>query len=972
MINKVISFVLFTSLLVSPLVNNAQYDETGNLITITADNSSPLVYRLPNGLTVILYSDNTQPHVTGMVVALAGGKNDPPDATGLAHYMEHMLFKGTTKLGTTNWVNESKHIDRIFTLYDSLGMTKDPAERKRIQQLINEESLQANEYAIPNELDKILKEIGSTGINAGTGPDYTVYYNIFPRNQIERWLEIYSHRFMFPVFRSFQAELEVVYEEKNMYSDMFAFGLFEEFNKSFYKVHPYGQQPLVGTIDHLKNPSLTKMKQFYEQWYVANNMALIMTGDFDISEILPLIQQSFGALQTGPVPEKVTWVENPFNGREYVEKKLSPIKIGLLGYRIPPNGHPDKLLFEVVSGMLNNSNQTGLFDKLTLENKLLGAAAQNVHYGDYGTGMIIFVPKVAGQSLSQAEQLILDQIDRLRKGNFSDTLFESVKLNLYRDKVMALESSTNLAYAFLDAFASGTNPAEVWNWPQRVRDVSREDVIRAANQYFGDNFLAFHSKMGVPKKEKIEKPGYEPVVKKQDEESDYYRMINELPEREPEFRFVDFDSDIQKLLTDKGVNIYKVDNPKNDIFTLNVRYGIGEGRMPVLKYVSGMMNLSGAAGMSNDEFSLRMAMLGCTYHIWSDDSYLTISLTGLEENLEEALILLNQLVQSPNLEQSKLKTLYSGEKASRKMERKEPDMLADALYEYVLYGQNSSYLDRLTMKQLKKLKADTLVAAFKVAVGYAPDIHYAGRRSADEITELFVRAYTLPLEMKQSTAPFYRVPGVFLVNEVYVTPKKKAVQSKVFFHATLMDFNPGNIGLYNAFNTYFGGGFSGIVLQEIREYRSMAYAAGASLVQPPVNSQRVRFSGYVGTQADKTNEAVDVFVDLMRTMPQKPERMTMIKRYIVSAAATSRPGFRSLSQSYVAWKHKGFDRDPSSILLENVPALTPYDLFDLQKQYLANTPVTIIIAGNTKKFSLKDLEKHGKVHIIKEKKLFSK
>jgi zinc protease len=970
--SKLLLLLFFWISLLLPPVLTAQYDESGALITITPENSTPLVYKLPNGLTVVLHSDRSQPQVTGMVVVKAGGKNDLPEATGMAHYMEHMLFKGTTKIGTTNWEAESRHINRIFELYDSLGITTDPVRRKEIQGRINQESVKANEYAIPNELDKILKEIGSTGINAGTGPDYTVYFNNFPSNQMERWLEVYSHRFLSPVFRSFQAELEVVYEEKNMYSDMFFMNLLEEFNKKFFKVHPYGQQPLIGTIEHLKNPSLTKMKEFYDRWYVANNMALIITGDFEIEAILPLINQKFGALPAGKVPEKTTWVEAPFSGREFVEMKLSPIKLGLLGFRMPPSGHPDDLVIEVMMSLLANSNGTGLLDKLSIENKLLQAAAFNMPYLDYGAGIVLFVPKVVGQSLGDAEKMVLDQLAALRSGNFSDTLLESVKLNLYRDKVMALESSERLAYEFMGAFTAGIPFQKIWEDPQRIRSISKDQIIMAATEYFGSDFLAFHSKMGFPKKEKIDKPGYEPVVKKNDEESTYYRMIQEMGEHPAEYRFVDFDHDIQKYFSDHGYTIYRVGNPKNDIFSLDIKYGIGEGHMPILQYVSQMMNLSGAGEFDQNAFRLQMAMLGCNYSIRSDDSYFTITLTGLEENLEPALKLLNTLVQNPVLEQSKLSVLYSGERAGRKMERSEPDMIADALLEYVLYGEESTYLNRLTLKEIKGLKADTLVAAFHRATRYTPEIHFVGKRSADELAWLLASGFQLPSDPLKSLAPYYRAPKVFLTNEVYVAHKKKAAQSKIFFHATLEEYNPRTIALYNAFNTYFGGDFSGIVLQEVREYRSMAYSAGAGLRQPPMKGHRIVLSGFVGTQADKTNEAVDLFNDLVRTMPQKPERIGMIKRYIAASTVTRRPGFRSLSQAYVSWLHKGYDRDPSAIILESVEQLESTDIFDYQKKHMANTPLTIMIAGNAKRFDQKDLAKHGKVITIKEKQLFSK
>ena len=973
MMNRVLFLMLLVLFVMPSTTINAQFDADGNLITIPADQSDPIVYTLDNGLTVVLYADDSQPQVTGMVVVKAGGKNDPPDATGLAHYMEHMLFKGTTELGTTNWAAESIHIQRIINLYDSLAIADNNAERRRIQKLINEESVLANQYAIPNELDRILREMGSTNINAGTGPDYTVYFNNFPSHEIHRWLKVYSHRFTEPVFRSFQAELEVVYEEKNMYSDMFIWNLLEEFNRNFFKNHPYGQQSLIGSVEHLKNPSLRKMMEFYNTWYVPNNMALILTGDFTPEDVMPAIQEYFSRWEPRPLPERTVWEEKPLDGRELVEVKMSPIRIGVLGYRFPKQNHPDRLALEVAAAILSNSNQTGFLDRLGLENELMQATAMNLHYSDHGAGMVLFLPKIIGQSLEKAEELVIEQIERLKRGEFSDTLFDAIRLNLYRDKVMALESSSNLAYSFMESFVNQGEYADVWLEPSRVRALTREDVIEVARRYYTDNFLAFHSNRGVYRPERLEKPGYEPVAKEGElETSPFYDRFSIMPQEEPEYRFVDFERDVSIFRYDLGTSVYSVHNPHNDIFTLTIRFGVGEGEMPMLKYASQMMNLSGTRDLTHEEFTLRMALLGCNYSISSNDSYLSIHMTGLEENFIEALELLGMLMVHPELDQRKLSVLHSAERANRRLERSEPDAVADALREYVLYGENSRYLNRLTMREIRRLDTDTLTAVFLSALQYMPEIHYVGRMQAEEIYGLFSHLISMTETPLPSLAPYYREPRVFEDNAVYITHKRRALQSKIFFQAALEDFTPYNSALYRAFNTYFGGGFSGIVIQEVREFRSLAYATGATLTTPPTPERPVHFSGYIGTQSDKTNEAVDLFMSLVREMPQKPDRMDMIKRHIAASTATQRPGFRHLSRSLVSWEQRGFTRDPAAVTLEGLDRITADDLFAYQKENLALSPFAIIIAGNARQFDRRALANHGEVTRIRLRNLYSR
>ena len=254
-------------------------------------------YKLENGMTVMLNEDKEASGVYGVVIVKGGGKQDPSDATGIAHYLEHMLFKGTTELGTVDFKKEKVYLDSIALLYDNLGLTKSEDKRLEIQKKINDLNLKASEYAIPNEFDRILEGMGGTGINAFTSNDVIAYFNQFPPHQIKKWLEVNSHRFINPVFRLFQSELEVVYEEKNRAMDNPFRKLIEEYFEHFWKKHPYGQQTVLGTVDHLKNPSLTKMREYYDKYYVANNMYLLLAGNFQSKNIKLHIESTFGRLK---------------------------------------------------------------------------------------------------------------------------------------------------------------------------------------------------------------------------------------------------------------------------------------------------------------------------------------------------------------------------------------------------------------------------------------------------------------------------------------------------------------------------------------------------------------------------------------------------------------------------------------------------------------------------------------------------
>ena len=927
-------------------------------------------YELDNGLTVILNEDHTKQKVFGVVAVKAGAKDDPADATGMAHYQEHMLFKGTQELGTVNWEEEKKYIDEIFSLYDELGQTEDEEKRAEIQKKINEASLKANEYAIPNELSNIIKAMGGTSLNAGTGWDQTLYYNAFPPGEIERWLDLYSHRFMNPVFRGFQAELEVVYEEKNLYNDRFQTQLIEAFNRNFYKNHPYGQQTIIGTADDLKNPSLTKMYQFFKTWYVPNNMALVITGDFDTEKIKPIIAEKFGRLETAEIPERKVYEEAAFEGREFFEDRLSPIKMGILGFRTVPSGHPDETTLNMANKILSNRNQTGLLDKLAIENELLGAFAFPMIQNDHGGTLFMFIPKIMGQSLEDGEQLVLEKIEMLKKGDFSDKHFEAVKQDTYTDFVRGLESLERKATLFASVYMRGQDVDDYLNQPEKIKAVSKQDIIDVANKYYGDNYLAFHSKMGSPDKEKIEKPGYEPLITNTNKKSEFAKRFEEIPVLTTDIKYIDFEKDLASAEAKNGTPVYIAENTINDIFSLEYKIAHGELKEPLLKYTAQLMSLAGTEDKDVNQIKSEFAALGSSYSVSVNDDYLSIRLNGIEENLEASLKLLNELLTKTQIEQEKIQTVVEGEQSNRKMEKSEPDNVASALFEYIKYKNESDYINRLTIKEIKKLETVSLVEKLNEALGYEAEVFFAGKTDKKDFVKLVNNYLAFSEAPKASDAPTEQKVEAYTENTVFLVDKPKALQSKIFFLINGKPYDLEEKPAIEAFNQYFGGGFSGLVLQEIREYRSMAYSAAAFYSAPAKEGFNTMFYGYIGTQADKTVNAVEIFNDLVRDMPQKTERTEMIAHYLKQSALTATPSFRQLAQQVNRWQTEGYKEDPRKMKSEFYELLTFDDILKFYKENIQDKPMVIAIVGDKDMMDVEKLSEFGTIKEINEKDLF--
>lgn len=931
-------------------------------------------YVLDNGLTVLLNEDHSKPLVFGGVVTKAGSKNDPSDHTGIAHYLEHMLFKGTDEMGTTDYEKEKVFLENIYALYDSLGQTTDEVKRKEIQKKINEQSLKAGEYAVPTEIDKLIKSIGGTGMNAFTAAEMTFYHNAFPPNQVDKWIELYSHRFLNPVFRSFQSELEVVYEEKNQSMDNFAVSLIETFLKNLYKKHPYGQQTAIGTLEHLKNPSLNAMYKFYRTYYVANNMALVLCGDFKTEEVLPVIKEKFGVWKSGTVPEFPTFNEDSFKGREAVEVKLTPIKLGIIGFRTVPNGNPDEVALDVCNRILSNTGQTGLLDKLVLDNKLM--AANYIPLGqnnDYGSSVFLFVPKIIGQSLENAEQLIMSEFDSLRKGAFEDWILDAIKKDIYSEFKLNLEGFDNRTIYIAQAFAQNRDIDDYLGYPEKVKKITKEDVMRVAEKYYNKNYLILLSKMGFPKKEKIEKPGFEPLAPKKDAKSKFAEKLESINAKEPVADYVNFSEDVQMVEITKGAKLYYTPNPENDIYSLTIKFGVGKYKIPMLSYAADLMNYAGTKTKTLNQVKEAFQKIGCTYAFYCDDNYLTAELTGIESDLKEGIVLIQELISDPVVDKEKMKNIVENEQATRKLEDADPSGVAQALLQYVRKKDNSSFLNRLSMKEIKALNSDSLIAVFKQGLGYEVQIHYTGSLySFADVTEIFKSGLKFQADLKASESPVVINDGAYDENTVFFVNRKDAVQSQIYFYVRGEEYSIEKEASIDAFNDYFGGGFSGLVVQEIREYRSMAYSAGAWYTIPDLAGKRSSFIGYVGTQADKTVEAIQVFDSLIRFMPEKKERIETMRSSLVQESYASRPDFRELTEKYVSWKLKGFYEDPAKYKLDSYKNLTFDNIVKFYNDNIKGKPVVICIVGDKKRLNMKDIAAFGKIVELKEKILFNK
>ncbi len=928
-------------------------------------------YTLANGLTIYLNEDHSTSSVMGMVAVKGGSKRDPHDATGIAHYFEHIMFKGTNKIGTTDYAKEKIYLDSITAQYDKLGQTSDSKEREAIQLKINQLSIKASDYAIPNEFDRIISQMGGQHLNAFTGYEYIGYLNSFPQTEMEKWLEVYSHRFENPVFRLFQSELETVYEEKNLYADNMFSSFLEALLKELYKDTPYAN-PVIGYADHLKNPSLSKMREYYEKYYVPNNMALILTGDFDAKAVKPMIEEKFGDWKAKELPIETEIKATQFKGREQVNKRLLPIKVGVLGFRTVEQGHPDELKINLCNRILSNYSYTGLLDDLVNDNELMEAQVENLSFEELGSTLIIMVPKIFGQSLKKSEKLILEKINKLKQGDFNDDLIAAVKLEMISEKERDIEDSRNRSIALMNAFVYNKNWDEEIKYAEHLNAITKDEIIETAKKYYGKDYLAFYSKMGFPKKDKIKKPPYKPVKPKNTEaQSEYAKMIKEMPSEKVKPQFTVEGVDFEKGELNDCAAFYISKNPINDIFSLNIKIHAGTNESIENDLASDIITYCGTKEFAYADFKKELQKLGADFYANANGTGFTLHISGLDKNLTPTLKLINDLISDPVIKDSEKTKLVRERKMNKKMMLKDVDYQSEALDEYALYNKNSFYLQLLNAKQIKKISLDSLIAITKNVLQKSCELHYCGNLTSEEFKNISEKQLSFTSQLQKGNKYFAKDKIKPTENEIFFINDKNAIQSHISLYVISDENDTSDYWNQKLFNEYFSGDMSSLVFQEIREFKSLAYSAYGYSQTPFAKDHPAFFKGVMSTQADKTIEALETYVDLINKMPQKPERMDIIKESIKQSMNSKRPGFRYITSTIPYWQFMGCNEDPNKTLYSNVDEMNFDNVLDYYNKYIKDKKIIITIVGDKNRIDFEKLQQFGNVKELNKKDIFN-
>ena len=935
-------------------------DEAGfSYETFKNDPTGLRLYTLDNGLKVYLGKNEEEPKIQTLIAVRAGSTYDPADNTGLAHYLEHMVFKGTDKIGTQDWETEKVLLDSISDLYEKHKAEQDPEKKKAIYTQIDSVSQKASEYSIANEYDKMVASLGAEGTNAFTSNEQTVYVNKIPSNELDKWLNVESERFSNLVLRLFHTELEAVYEEFNRGQDSDGRKQYQATLEGLFPTHPYGTQSTIGKSEHLKNPSMEAIHAYFDKYYVPNNMAVVLVGDIDYDATIKKVNDAFGDYEKKEVSHPSFPDEQPITAP--VEKEVfGPTSESVyVAFRTDGVGSKDQKIVTLIDYILANS-QAGLIDlDLNQQQKVQRASSFTNFNNDYGFHLLYGMPK-ANQSLDEVKELLLAEIEKIKKGEFDDWLVEAVINDLKLSEIRQYEDASSTAYAYMDAFIHFEDWQDQVDFIEDLKSVTKEDLVKYANKHYKDNYVAVYKRKGEDSNiAKVENPGITPVKLNRDKQSEFIKEFNktESPALEPQY--VDYDQAIQNSETESGLPVAYIENENNDLFNLYIIFDMGQDNDKELSLAAGYLDYLGTEKYSPEEIKQEFYKLGINYFVSSGNDKTYVGLSGLKENLPEGLALLEDLWNNAKADQETYdKYVEQILKGREDNKTQKGNILFNGLMNYGRYGENSRLRDIYSSEELKNKNPEELVQKVKDMRNYKQRIFYYGK-DLDKAVAAIDENHKLPAELKEyPEAKEYK--EVDTGKKVYFVDYDM-VQAEMVFLSKGEDFSPEKMAATELFNTYFGSGLSSIVFQEIRESQSLAYSAYSAYQTASEKDKPNYVMAYIGTQANKMPQAVDAMMELMTNMPEAEEQFQSAKEATLKQIAADRITKTSIFWNYESLKKRGMDHDYREEMYNAIKDMTMEDLKEFFNNNIKGQDYNVMVIGNKEDVDMQSLSKLGEV-----------
>lgn len=940
--------------------------------TVKGDAMQTRIYTLDNGLKVYMSVNKAQPRLQANIVVRTGSRNDPAETTGLAHYLEHLMFKGTQQFGTTDYAKEKPYLDEIERRYEHYRTLTDPAQRKNAYHEIDSVSQLAARYNIPNEYDKLMASIGSEGSNAYTSNDVTCYVENIPSNEIANWARIQADRFQNMIIRGFHTELEAVYEEKNISMGSDGSKEYAALWKLLAPTHPYGTQTTIGEQEHLKNPSIVNIKNYFHRYYVPNNVAIVLAGDFNPDAVIAIIDRYFGSWKPS---KQLTRPE--FEVQKPITSPRDTTVIGLdaenlmMAWRFKGANQLQNDTLDIVNRMLSNG-KAGLLDiNINQPMKAMETGTYLADLHDYSMLLIEGVP-LQNQKLDDLKALILAETTKLGRGEFSDDLLPAVLANKKLQFYKSLDSNQKRVSMMVDAFVNDKPWADVTQQIERQEKLTKQDIIDFARRHLRtDNYACVYKQMGTDTTlKKIEKPIITPIPANREFESKFLNEIRTAKTAPIQPVFVDFKKELTFSNTKSRLPLIYKKNTDDGIFDLVFRYDFGYTANKLYNTAFDYLDYIGTNDMTVSQIKQAFYKLACKYYAVMDQRTLSIYLTGLNENMPQALLLLEKIMHQAKADKASWSRYCDMVEKARNDAKTDQKANFNALWDYAIYGKYNPTRDKTPVKDLRTMDPQQLVDMLAQLGKMQHTVLYYGASDLKQLDKLLTKEHPTPAKWAPMPVNKPYKPQLTAQNEVLIAPYDAKNIYLRQYNNEGKTWSLAKAPVETLFNQYFGGGMNTVVFQELRETRALAYNAYAMYKRPEYKDDSESFFTHIISQNDKMGDCIKVFNEIVDSMPQNEAAFDLAKQSLTKSIQSERTTKFNIFQRYLFLKQLGLDHDYMQDIYAALPKLTLQDIVSFARQNIAHKPYRYAVLGNEKNLDMKVLEKIAPVKRLTTEDIF--
>jgi len=639
-----------------------------------------------------------------------------------------------------------------------------------------------------------------------------------------------------------------------------------------------------------------------------------------------------------------------------------------LAFRTVNNSHEDKEALMLLDMILDNRTAGLINLNLTQQQLVSGAGSSPSFLNDSGSQLLYGIPK-QDQTLEEVEQLLLDQLEIVKAGDFEEWIIAAIINDFDKSEKAGLEFNTARVSMMRQSFITGSDWEYTVAEGQRLQQVSKQDIVDAANKYFADDYVAVYQVDAQHEIPPVEKPQIDAVTIDPTRQSAFAAQIIAMDYAEIEPSFVGVDIDYWVIEFADGVELYYAPNPLNDLFSFSVNIEVGTEENEKLSLAAALMDVAGTANLSNEELQKEWYRMGSDFRFGAGENSSGISISGLDDQFEDSLALMMELVKTPTADQETLEQLKGILLKSRRDRKSSPPAIARALYLYNRYGEESPMLEALTTDEIQATTLDELLSLPADLLNYKHTLSYTGSMPLEDLVSTLRRHHTIEGDLKDTPEYRFRTARVITESEVYLVDQQTA-QAQVRIEFPDGQYSADDSVLSSIYTNYFGSGMSSVVFQELREARALAYSASARYSQGGRLNAENLMLGAIGTQTDKTVDALSAFIGLIDDMPASTERFDEATNSLLNRYRTSKINFRGVIGAVRSWKRLGFDTDPRRQRFQQLQEVNMDDLLQFQREHIKQRPKLISIVGDLSILDAEELEQFGTVRQIQVDDLF--